>query len=93
MLASERKKMTIRDYTVEEFKNLCGNFFYLSYFERFGATFARIGYQLYYLRRWHKFWKYFPPCRWFLRCFNYLDFFFCRGKGHMIFAILSPKNL
>lgn len=81
-----------RGYTRNEFRALTGNHFEISYLERFGATFSRIGYQLYYLRHWYKFWRYIPPVRWFLRMFNYLDVLFCNGKGHMIFAVLNPRK-
>lgn len=78
-----------RGYTRDEVRELFGRRFALVHMERGIANFSRIGLQLYFLRGWDRFYNRSPLVRSFLRMFNYLDHWFCRNKGHCIFAIFE----
>lgn len=78
-----------RGYTRDEVGELFGRYFSLVCMERGIANVGRIGLQLYFLRGWDRFWYRSRTIRSFLKMFNYLDHWFCRNKGHCIFAVFE----
>jgi len=81
-----------RGYTRDEVRELFGQHFSLVHMERGIANFSRIGLQLYFLRGWDRFWYRSLLVRSFLRMFSYLDHWFCRNRGHCIFAIFERAS-
>jgi len=79
-------------YSINEMNQLVTGDFQILKMERFGATWACIGYQMYYYWRWYRFWK-FSPIRWFMRFFIYMDKLYCKGKGTMFFVLAEKKAL
>jgi SAM-dependent methyltransferase len=80
-----------RGYTRQEVKQLFKKHFDLVHMERGIANFSRIGLQLYFLREWEKDWYKSRLMRVFLGVFNYLDYYLCNNKGHLIFAIFKKR--
>lgn len=78
-----------RGYTRDEVRELFGRYFSLVYMERGIANIGRVGLQLYFLRGWDRLWYRSRMARLFLKMFNYLDHWFCRNKGHCIFAVFD----